>query len=77
MFKLALDRMPSDEDLCSQLTISRLENLPDRRTLLRLGGALVEQHCASFRQVPAASPIAGRPTTPGPCAACAMISTSY
>jgi len=52
MFKLALDRLPSDEDLCSQSTISRLENLPDRQALLRLAGALVEQHCASFRQVP-------------------------
>src|ERR1700739_5098229 len=31
MFKLALGRLPSDEELCSQSTISRLENLPDRR----------------------------------------------
>jgi len=52
MFKLALDRLPSDEELCSQSTISRLENLPDVRALLRLGRALVEQYCASFRQVP-------------------------
>ena len=52
MFKLALDRLPSDEELCSQSTISRLENLPDRRALLRLGRALIEQHCASFRRVP-------------------------
>jgi hypothetical protein len=52
MFKLALDRLPSDEELCSQSTISRLENLPDVRALLRLGRALVEQYCASFRQPP-------------------------
>src|SRR5712672_3022952 len=52
MFKLALDRLPSDEELCSQSTISRLENLPDRRALLRLGRALIEQYCTSFRQVP-------------------------
>ena len=58
MFKLALDRLPSDEELCSQSVlgldpgISRLENLPDVRALLRLGRALVEQYCASFRQVP-------------------------
>lgn len=52
MFKLALDRLPGDEELCSQSTISRLENLPDTRALLRLGRALVEQYCASFRQVP-------------------------
>jgi Transposase DDE domain group 1 len=52
MFKLALDRLPSGEDLCSQSTISRLENLPDRRALPRLGRALVDQHCGSFRTVP-------------------------
>src|SRR2546423_13305045 len=52
MFKLALDRLPSDEELCSQSTISRLETLPDRRALLRLGRALIEQYCASFRRVP-------------------------
>jgi len=52
MFKLALDRLPSGEDLCSQSTISRLENLPDRRALLRLGRALVEQYCGAFRTVP-------------------------
>src|SRR5512133_2569398 len=52
MFKLTLDRLPSDEELCSQSTISRLENLPDTRALLRLGRALIEQYCASFRRVP-------------------------
>ena len=52
MFKLALDRLPSDAELCSQSTISRLENLPDTRALLRLGRALIDQYCASFRTVP-------------------------
>ena len=52
LFKLALERVPSDRDLCSQSTISRLENLPDARTLLRLGRALVDVWCGSFRQVP-------------------------
>ena len=52
MFKLALDRLPSGEELCSQSTISRLENLPDLRALLRLGRALIEQYCGSFRSVP-------------------------
>src|SRR3979409_2676920 len=51
-FKLVLDRLPAGEELCSQSTISRLENLPDRRALLRLGRALVEQYCGSFRAVP-------------------------
>src|SRR6201988_5361433 len=52
MFKLALDRLPSGDDLCSQSTVSRLENLPDRRAVLGLGRALVGQYCGSFRTVP-------------------------
>jgi hypothetical protein len=52
VFKMALERLPSGRDLCSQSTISRLENLPDIRMLLRLGRALVGVYCGSFRQVP-------------------------
>ena len=52
VFKMALECLPSGRDLCSQSTISRLENLPDARTLLRLGRALVDVYCGSFRQVP-------------------------
>ena len=52
MFKMALDRLPSDRELCSQSTISRLENLPDRRALLRIGRAMVDLYCASFPKVP-------------------------
>ena len=51
-FKLALDRLPEAGALCSQPTISRLENLPDLRALLRMGRAMVGLYCASFRQVP-------------------------
>jgi Transposase DDE domain group 1 len=51
-FKLAQDRLPSGRDLASQPTISRLENLPDIRSLLRMGQALVDLYCASFRQAP-------------------------
>jgi hypothetical protein len=40
MFKMALDATPSQRDLCSQSTISRLENLPDARALLRMGRAM-------------------------------------
>ena len=43
MFKMALDLLPSDRELCSQPTISRLENLPDARALLRLGRAMVDR----------------------------------
>src|SRR4249920_34610 len=52
IFKMALERLPSGRDLCSQSTISRLENLPDARTLVRLGRALVDVYCGSFRRVP-------------------------
>jgi hypothetical protein len=51
-FKMALDHLPSGRALCSQSTISRLENLADVRALLRLGRAMVDLYCASFRQVP-------------------------
>ncbi|TDH56475.1 IS1380 family transposase [Dankookia rubra] len=52
VFKLALDRLPGSDPLCSQPTISRLENLPDVRALLRMARAMVGLYCGSFRQVP-------------------------
>src|SRR4051812_41431989 len=52
LFKMALDRAPSDRELCSQPTISRLENQPDGRSLLRIGRAMVDLYCSSFQQVP-------------------------
>ncbi len=52
MFKMALDLTPSDRELCSQSTISRLENLPDVRALLRMGRAMVDLYCESFPAVP-------------------------
>ena len=51
-FKLALDRLPDGAGLCSQSTLSRLENLPDTRALLRMGRALVDLYCGGFRQGP-------------------------
>jgi hypothetical protein len=51
-FKLALDHLPDGDPLCSQPTISRLENLPGTRSLLRMARAMVELYCESFRQVP-------------------------
>jgi len=52
MFKLAMERLPDDSDLCSQPTILRAENLPDARALLRMGQAMVVHYCQSFRRVP-------------------------
>jgi hypothetical protein len=52
-FKLALGRLPeSGADLCSQPTISRLENLPSLAALKRMMAAMVELFCDSFEQVP-------------------------
>jgi len=52
MFKMALDLSPSERELCSQSTISRLENHPDTRTLLRMARAMVDLYCQSFQVVP-------------------------
>jgi hypothetical protein len=52
VFKLALDHLPDGAALCSQPTISRLENLPDLRAVLRMARAMVGLYCASHRQVP-------------------------
>src|SRR5215211_7102426 len=52
-FKMAVGRLPeSGADLCSQPTISRLENLPGATALKRMMAAMVEVFCDSFEQVP-------------------------
>jgi hypothetical protein len=52
-FKMAVGRLPeSGDDLCSQPTISRLENLPGATALKRMMAAMVELFCDSFREVP-------------------------
>lgn len=52
IFKMAEGALPSGRDLASQPTICRLENLPDLRSLLMMGRAMVDLYCASFRQPP-------------------------
>ena len=52
VFKMALERSPGARDLCSQSTVGRLENLPDRRTPLKMGRAMVGLYRAGFAQVP-------------------------
>lgn len=52
LFKLASGRLPDAAALCSQPTLSRLENTPGRRELVRMARAMVTLYCASFRQVP-------------------------
>jgi len=54
MFKLAVGRLPeSGQPLCSQPTMSRLENAPSKIELARLMAAMVDQFCASYRRPPA------------------------
>jgi len=54
-FKLACGRLPgSGVDLCSQPTISRWENAPDRRTIIRLTYAMVDAWCDSYDREPEA-----------------------
>jgi hypothetical protein len=52
LFKLANGRLPAAAALCSQPTLSRLENTPGRRELVHMARAMVALYCASFRQVP-------------------------
>ena len=52
-FKMAVGRLPEGgADLCSQPTISRLENLPGPIALKRMMAAMVDLFCDSFDQVP-------------------------
>jgi Transposase DDE domain group 1 len=53
-FKLACGRLPdTGRDLCSQPTLSRLENAPGLRDVIRLTYALVDQWMASYATTPA------------------------
>ena len=53
IFKMALGQAPaSGEALCSQPTMSRLENAPSPITLMRMLAAMVELFCDSFDHVP-------------------------
>lgn len=54
-FKLACGRLPdSGADLCSQPTMSRWENMPSLREVVRLSAALVDIYCASYPRPPGA-----------------------
>src|SRR6266436_3455194 len=53
--KLACGRLPdTGRDLCSQPTVSRWENVPSLRDLIRLMGVMVDLYCASYTIPPAA-----------------------
>ncbi|MGC2221416.1 MAG: IS1380 family transposase [Methylocella sp.] len=53
IFKMAAGRLPEEgEPLCSQPTLSRLENAPSRTALARMMAAMVDQFCESYRRKP-------------------------
>src|SRR3954447_4016430 len=52
-FKLACGRLPdSGRDLCSQPTVSRWENAPTLREVVRLTYAMIDTYCASYARPP-------------------------
>ena len=54
-FKLACGRLPdSGRDLCSQPTVSRWENAPDLREVIRLTYAMIDLYCVSYPRPPRA-----------------------
>jgi Transposase DDE domain group 1 len=54
-FKLACGRLPdSGADLCSQPTVSRWENAPTLREVVRMSYAMIDLYCASYPRPPAA-----------------------
>jgi len=54
-FKLACNRLPdSGADLCSQPTVSRWENMPTLREVVRMTYAMIDLYCASYARPPAA-----------------------
>ena len=54
-FKLACGRLPdSGDDLCSQPTVSRWENAPTLREVIRMTYAMIDTYCRSYPRPPAA-----------------------
>ena len=54
-FKLACGRLPdTGRDLCSQPTVSRWENAPNLREIVRLMGVMIDLYCASYAVPPEA-----------------------
>jgi len=54
-FKLACGHLPdSGRDLCSQPTMSRWENAPNLREVIRMSYAMIDIYCASYARPPRA-----------------------
>jgi hypothetical protein len=53
VFKMAVGHAPeSGAPLCSQPTMSRLENAPRKTEIARMMGAMVDLFCASWKRAP-------------------------
>ena len=52
VFKLIADRLPDDDALASQPTLSRFENAIDPASLFRLQDVFLDQFLASFAEPP-------------------------
>ena len=52
VFKLLANRLPDDDDLASQPTLSRFENAVSPRSLLRLEDWFIDRFVNSFREPP-------------------------
>ena len=71
-FKLACGRLPdTGDDLCSQPTMSRWENAPTLREVIRMTYAMVDLYCASYARRPPPS----RWTSTTPSTSCMAISS--
>jgi len=54
-FRMACGRLPdSGDDLCSQLTVSRWENAPTLREVVRMTYAMIDTYCRIYTRPPAA-----------------------
>ena len=54
-FKVACGRLPdSGDDLCSQPTVSRWENAPSLREVVRMSYGMIDLYCRSYDRPPAA-----------------------
>ena len=50
--KMSVGRAPSDDDLCSQPTMTRLENHIDSKTLYKIGKLFLKEYADSFAKAP-------------------------
>ena len=50
--KMSVGRKPSDSDLSSQSTMTRLENCVDSKTLYKIGRLFLDEYISSFEKAP-------------------------